>query len=320
MELTLPVLLFCLTDYSKKPSMEAHLAGIVEFLELANSDQPSHNVSCMVKTVLFLLAILLIIALIWGIPALGAARRSRLKNQPFPRHWVLILERNLPIYKRLTESLSRRLHGHINVFLAEKQFIGCGGLRLTDEIKLTIAAVACLLLLNERGEYYPKLSSILVYPSAYRVKETKPVGGYVVQERTVVRIGESWARDQVVLSWEDIKRDATNWSDGRNVILHEFAHQLDQEDGRADGVPILEVRSDYLSWARVFKKEYQRLLRDVERGQKTVMERYGATDPAEFFAVATETFFEKPLLLKRKHPELYRELKRYYKLEPLEWI
>ena len=193
-------------------------------------------------------------------------------------------------------------------------------MRLTDEIKLTIAAVACLLLLNERGEYYPKLSSILVYPSAYRVKETKPVGGYVVQERTVVRIGESWARDQVVLSWEDIKRDATNWSDGRNVILHEFAHQLDQEDGRADGVPILEVRSDYLSWARVFKKEYQRLLRDVERGQKTVMERYGATDPAEFFAVATETFFEKPLLLKRKHPELYRELKRYYKLEPLEWI
>ena len=274
----------------------------------------------MVKTVLFLLAILLIIALIWLSPTLKAARRSRLKNQPVTRRWVSILEQNLPIYKRLTESLERRLNGHINVFLAEKQFIGCAGLRLTDEIKVTIAAVACLLLLNERGEYYPKLSSILVYPSAYRVKETKPVGGYVVQERKVVRIGESWARDQVVLSWEDIKRDATNWTDGRNVILHEFAHQLDQESGRADGVPILERRSDYLSWARVFEKEYQRLLRDVERGHKTVMARYGATDPAEFFAVATETFFEKPLLLKRKHSELYRELKRYYKLEPLEWM
>ncbi len=191
---------------------------------------------------------------------------------------------------------------------------------LTDEIKLTIAAVACLLLLNERGEYYPKLSSILVYPNAYRVRETLTVGGYVVQERKVVRIGESWTLDQVVLSWEDIKRDATNWEDGHNVVLHEFAHQLDLEDGRADGVPILERRSDYLSWARVFEKEYQRLLRDVERGHKTVMARYGATDPAEFFAVATETFFEKPLLFKRKHSELDRELKRYYKLEPLEWM
>lgn len=274
----------------------------------------------MVKTVLFLLAILLIIALIWLSPVLTAARHSRLKNQPVPKHWMSILEQNLPIYKRLTESPLKRLHGHINVFLAEKQFIGCGGLRLTDEIKVTIAAVACLLLLNERGEYYPKLSSILVYPSAYRVKETKPVGGYVVQESQVVRIGESWARDRVVLSWEDIKRDATNWSDGRNVILHEFAHQLDQESGRADGVPILSRNSDYLSWARVFEQEYQKLRIDVERGKKTVMDWYGATDPAEFFAVATETFFEKPLLLKRKHPELYRELKRYYKLEPLEWI
>ncbi len=274
----------------------------------------------MVKTVLFLLAILLIIALIWVIPALKATRRSRLKDQPFPWHWAAILERNLPIYKRLPVALRKRLHGHINVFLAEKQFIGCGGLLLTDEIKLTIAAVACLLLLNERGEYYPKLSSILVYPSAYRVTETFPVGGYVVQERKVVRIGESWALDQVVLSWEDIKRDATNWEDGHNVVLHEFAHQLDQEDGRADGVPILERRSDYLAWARVFEKEDQRLLRDVERGHKTVMARYGATDPAEFFAVATETFFEKPLLLKGKHPELDRELKRYYKLEPLEWM
>ncbi len=118
----------------------------------------------MVKTVLFLLAILLIIALIWVIPALKATRRSRLFNQPFPWHWAAILEGNLPIYKRLPGPLRKRLHGHINVFLAEKQFIGCGGLLLTDEIKLTIAAVACLLLLNERGEYYPKLSSILVYP------------------------------------------------------------------------------------------------------------------------------------------------------------
>ncbi|MGK7873742.1 MAG: zinc-dependent peptidase [Xenococcaceae cyanobacterium] len=274
----------------------------------------------MVKTVLFLLVLIIIIALIWGSSALTIIRRRHLKNKPFPLHWVTILKRNIPLYKRLPESLRRPLHGHINIFLAEKQFIGCGGLQITDEIKLTIAAQACLLLLNERGNYYPKLYSILVYPSAFIVNKTTPLGDHYLEGKQVVS-GESWGRSGlVVFSWDHVKRDAMDEKNGQNVVLHEFAHQLDQEGGSAEGVPILEQTSAYVTWARVLGKEYKKLQREVERGLKTVIDEYGATDPAEFFAVATETFFEKPKQMKMLHPALYNELKRYYKLDPVEWI
>jgi Mlc titration factor MtfA (ptsG expression regulator) len=272
----------------------------------------------MIKTIIFLLVILIIIALIWGISPLTIFRRRRLKNRVFPLDWVVILERNVPFYKRLPASLRKRLHGHINVLLAEKKFKGCGGLQITDEIKLTIAVQAALLLLNERGNYFSKLRVILVYPRAFIANQTTPFGELYLEE-TQVKSGESWQIGIVVLSWEDIRRDTLNWWDGRNVILHEFAHQLDQEAGSASGVPILEKRSDYVSWARVFSQDYVKLCRDVERGMKTVIDEYGATNPAEFFAVATETFFEKPFQLQKQHPELYNELKRYYKLDPVEW-
>ena len=193
-------------------------------------------------------------------------------------------------------------------------------MEITEEIKLTIAAISALLLLNERGEYYPKLYSILVYPSAYFVRQVQAVSNYVVQESIVVRLGESWSRDQIVLSWSQIKYDIENWQDGHNVILHEFAHQLDSESGSFNGVPILEHKSDYANWAKIFTKEYQQLIKNVQRGAKTVMDEYGTTNPAEFFAVATETFFEKPRQMAQYHPALYNQLKHYYKLEPREWI
>jgi hypothetical protein len=215
--------------------------------------------------------------------------------------------------------LRKRLQGHIIVLLSEKKFKGCGGLHITDEIKVTIAAIAALLLLNERGNYFSKLRLILVYPSVFIAGQATPFGEYYLEEKQV-KAGESWGTGIVVLSWENIRYDAKHWMDGHNVVLHEFAHQLDQEGGSASGVPILEKRSDYVSWARVFRKEYEELRREVERGIKTVIDDYGATDPAEFFAVATETFFEKPFQMKRKHPELYNELKRYYKLDPVEWM
>ncbi len=158
------------------------------------------------------------------------------------------VKQNLIYYKLFPQSLRQRLQGHINVILAEKQFIGCGGVAITEEIKLTIAAISALLLLNERGKYYPKLRSILVYPSAYVVNQVQAVSNYVVQESKVVRLGESWSKDQIVLSWSQIKYDIENWQDGHNVILHEFAHQLDSENGSFNGVPILEHKSDYLQY------------------------------------------------------------------------
>ncbi|MFN6571373.1 M90 family metallopeptidase [Dendronalium sp. ChiSLP03b] len=273
----------------------------------------------MVATIIIFIIIGLLVTGILVNPIFIKQRRKRLKSRPFPPLWNAIINNNLPIYLRLSPTEYRRLQGHIQVFLAEKQFIGCGGLQVTEEMKLTIAAVACLLLLNERGEYFPKLRSILIYPSTYFVNETIATSNYVVEERRVARLGESWTNDQVILSWQQVQKDTHDWYDGHNVILHEFAHQLDQEDGKAEGVPILQQKSDYLIWARVMTQEYQQLCNDVQQGIETVIDNYGATNPSEFFAVATETFFEKPQQLLKQHPALYELLQQYYQVAPVQW-
>jgi MtfA peptidase len=274
----------------------------------------------MLGTIIVFLILGLIVTGILISPVLIKQLRKPLKNRHFLPLWNAVIENNLPIYSRLSPVERKRLQGHIQVFLAEKQFIGCQGLQITEEMKLTIAASACLLLLNEREEYFPKLRSILIYPSTYFVNETVATSNYIVEERRVARLGESWTKDQVILSWEQVKQDTCNWKDGHNVVLHEFAHQLDQEDGKAEGVPILPRKSDYLIWARIMTAEYQQLCNDVEQGTKTLMDSYGATNPAEFFAVATETFFEKPLQLLKKHPALYELLQRYYQVDPVQWV
>lgn len=245
------------------------------------------------------------------------AKRKRLLITPFPEDWVLILKKNMPLYNRLPDSLKEELHGLVNVFLAEKKFEGCGGLTITDEIKVTIAAQACILLLNRKTSYFKKLRTILVYPQTY-VARTKSSNGIITVDGRSVRLGESWQNGPVVLAWDSVTGGTMNVADAKNVVLHEFAHQLDQEDGTADGAPILEHRSRYLTWASVLSEEYKALRN--KRGRRSVIGNYGATNPAEFFAVATETFFEKPKQMKKKHPELYDELKNYYKLDPLEWI
>ena len=225
-----------------------------------------------------------------------------------------------PDLDRLPEADQRELQGHLQVFLAEKYFEGCAGLELTEEIKVTIAAQACLLLLHRETNYYPRLVTILVYPYAYVAKSVEPIGGGVVQEGETARLGEAWKDGVVVLSWDDVRRGASNLHDGHNVVLHEFAHLLDQQDGSADGAPILEHRSQYVTWARVLSDEYEQLRRDTEQGRTDVLDEYGATNPAEFFAVATECFFEKPIPLRRKHPQLYEELKNYYRQDPASFV
>lgn len=246
-------------------------------------------------------------------------QRDRLMAQQFPKSWLSIIESNLSIYRSLTSEQQKELHGYIQVFLKEKQFIGCLGLQITEEIKVMIAAISCLLLFGDRKTYFPNLRSVLVYPHAYIVNELI-MNSYVVEERRVARLGESWTRDQLVLSWEQVQQDIRNWKDGHNVILHEFAHQLDQEDGQTEGVPILARALDYEVWKQVMAAEYLQLCDRVENGQKTILDSYGATSPAEFFAVATETFFEKPNQLYQKHPSLYELLQRYYRLDPQQWL
>lgn len=239
---------------------------------------------------------------------------------PFPSAWKAIVELNVPLYAYLPAPLKHQLHGHMQVLLAEKQFEGCGGLEMTDEIQVTIAAQAGILLLNRKARYYPRLHSILVYPSTFVSRDVEYVGDHAYVEGTSARLGESWRSGALVLAWDSVKHGAMDFRDGQNVVLHEFAHQLDQEDGRADGAPILEHGSSYAAWARILRKEYEQMQATVRRGLETVMDEYGATKPAEFFAVATETFFEKPHALKGRHPELYEALKNYYKLDPAAWL
>lgn len=247
-------------------------------------------------------------------------RKARLRlalQQPFLDEWGEILKRNLPPYAKLSADLRQELHQDMKIFLAEKSFEGCGGLAITDEIRVTIAAQACMLLLNREEDCYPKLSSVLVYPSTY-VAGGKGLFTDKSKQKSV-RLGESWGHGVVVLAWDSVKQGAFNFKDGRNVAMHEFAHQLDQEDGVADGAPILEGRSAYTSWAAVFSKEFNLLQEKKRKRKRSLLNKYGATHPAEFFAVATEAFFEKPKQLQKKHPELYEELQDYYKVNPIEW-
>jgi len=243
-------------------------------------------------------------------------RRKRLVRRLFPDEWLRIIEKNVPFYKKLPDVDKKELQRHILIFIGEKRFEGCGGLEISDEVKVTIAAQACILLLHRQTDYYPGLSSILVYPQAYIVPETHYMPGGIVAEGREIRLGESWHHGSVVLSWDDVRRSAADINDGHNVVFHEFAHQLDSSGGRRDSTPIIQDRSTYIAWARTLQQDYERLRREVGRNNDTLLDEYGATNPAEFFAVATECFFEKPKELQRLHPDLYRELKQFYQQDP----
>jgi Mlc titration factor MtfA (ptsG expression regulator) len=245
-------------------------------------------------------------------------RREALRNTPLSEEFAAFVRRNVPYVSRLSPRDQRELEGHIQVFLSEKSFEGCGGLEVTDEMRVTIAAQACVLLLHRDTDYYPDLSAILVYPGAYVVKDNRTMDGHVVIQGDQTRLGESWVRGVVILAWDETRRGASNIHDGHNVVLHEFAHQLDAEDGYMDGAPDLGTRALYSAWAHALGPEYDDLLRRIDRQKPTDIDPYGATNPAEFFAVITEAFFERGARLKRKHPELYEALKGFYQQDPAE--
>jgi len=247
-----------------------------------------------------------------GVMLYRRRRRSRALAAAFPDAWLAIIRQNLPPYSKLSPEVQQQVRGYTQEFLYDKNFEGCGGLTLNDEIRVTIAAQASLLLLNRKVRCYPNLYSVLVYPSAYVAKTET--------DQESVRLGESWRTGAVVLAWDSARHGAANFADGRNLVIHEFAHQLDQEDGASDGTPILAGRSSYTAWARVLSREYERLRKRVDKGKKSVLDAYGASDPAEFFAVASEAFFEKPRQLHSKHPELYDELRKFYQVDPREWV
>lgn len=247
-------------------------------------------------------------------------RRARLRATPQPESWARILDRNVPLARRMPAADRAELVGHAHVLLAEKHFEGCGGLMLTDDHRVTIAAQAALLLLHRETDYFPRLRSILVYPDAYVVDGEHELEDGIVSEEPEEYSGHTQERlGAVVLSWRDIRADARAPDDGVNLVLHEFAHQLDFEDGEADGVPLHDDVAAARTWGELLATELARLRREVDSGVRTVLDPYGAEDPVEFFAVATETFFEIPADLRAAHPALYDALRRYYRQDPASW-
>jgi len=258
-----------------------------------------------------------------GDPVLGflkKRRRAKLLARPFPDEWARILEANAPTYRRLPDELRAQLHGRVQVFLAEKTFEGCNGLEITDEIRVTIAGQACLLILNRDTDYYPDLVTILVYPSVFYADLAEPdEHEQIVSEYTEDRSGESWDVGVVILSWEDIADFTSTGRAGYNVVLHEFAHQLDLENGAMDGVPRLGDRARRDAWRGVFAEAYERFERATNANRRTLVDPYGAGDASEFFAVVTESFFERPLALRREYAALYDQLAAFYRVDPASW-
>ena len=291
-----------------------------------------------------LVAALLLVAAIVGAPRRRARRRQAWASRPFPAAWRGILRRRVLLYRQLPPDLQQQLRRRILVFLAEKPFLGCAGLAVTDEMRVTIAAQACLLRLNQGGALFPELKQILVYPGAFLVDRVHASPGGVLREERRALAGESWSQGQVILSWQDVLDGARVVDDGHNVVLHEFAHQLDQETGSANGAPRLGSRAAHARWARVMADEFAALQARIRAREAAaaraqagwswfgtspvdtptpppadLISDYGATNEAEFFAVVTEVFFEQSGALADRHPALFALLRDYYRVDPRTW-
>jgi Mlc titration factor MtfA (ptsG expression regulator) len=243
-------------------------------------------------------------------------RRKRIKNKPCRDDWLKIIEANVPYYNSMPPDDKIELQQHILIFLSEKCFEGCGRLEITDEIKVTIAAYACILLLHRKTDYYPRLRSILVYPKTFVAPHKSYLPGGIIAEGDIPLRGQSWHKGPVILSWDDVRHSYADAHDGQNVVFHEFAHQIDSTGGESDSSEVLKRRSSFIAWARVLQKDFEKHKKAVSKNLPTLLSKYAATNEAEFFAVATEFFFEKPHQLKKAHTELYNELKRFYNQDP----
>ena len=249
---------------------------------------------------------------------LKARRRRRLRATPLPPAWEAILRDEVPLYARLPAADQAELRGLAQVVLAEKRFEGCGGLALDDRRRVVIAGQACLLLLHRDSDFFPRLQSVLVYPEAFVTNEELEEVDGIVGEDDGERLGESWGQGALVLSWRDVALDLAAPDDGFNVVLHEFAHQIDEEFGISDGTAPF-AGEEGARWAEVWESEYAKHAADVRRGKRTFVDEYGADDPGEFFAVATEHFFEEPRELRARHPRLYEQLRLFYRQDPAAW-
>lgn len=248
-----------------------------------------------------------------------AFKRKKCRQRPFPDRWKEIIERNVPVWHRLGAGDRKELQEHMHVFLAEKVFEGAAGFTVTEEMKVTIASQASLLLLHRNVDYFPRVTSIVLYPDEYAAPHWQMDEAGIVTEGVDWRSGEAWGGGSLVLSWKDVIWGTTRPEDGYNVVLHEFAHELDMEDGFTDGTPPLGDRKDYEEWRSVLQQEFDAMRKKLELQQPTFLDPYAGDHPAEFFAVAVEAFFELPRAMKEHHPALYEVLQKYFLQDPATW-
>jgi Mlc titration factor MtfA (ptsG expression regulator) len=254
-------------------------------------------------------------------------RLGRALARPLAPSELAIIERNVAQYRGMPDPLREQLQRLVKQFLHQKRFVGCAGLEVTQEMRVTIAAQACLLLVGRNHgrdsravRAYPDLRTILVYPGAFLVPRRQQDEAGVISETRQDLLGESWSDGRVILSWEHVRRAGVAPEGTHNVVLHEFAHQLDSESGSNNGAPYLGSAERYRSWSQTLSRDFELLRRDTYFGYRDVLDPYGATSPAEFFAVATETFFEQPHALAERHPELFQEFQKYYRIDPRDWL
>jgi Mlc titration factor MtfA (ptsG expression regulator) len=246
-------------------------------------------------------------------------RRRKVLAEPFPSAWQDVLDRNVRHIALLPDAERVLLHRAVRIFVAEKDFEGCRGMQMTDEVRVTIAALASILVLGMNGFYFDNVQTVLVYPDEFLVPEQRPIADDLVEHGESERLGEAHRHGPVILAWADALDNARRPGFGTNLVFHEFAHQLDMLNGDMDGTPAIDDRNLRLRWAQVMEREYERLCGAADRGKKTLLDPYGATDPAEFFAVVTECFFDLPWELERRHGELYEVLRDYYCQDPARW-
>jgi len=247
-----------------------------------------------------------------------AQRRRRLYATPLKPEWVKLLQQHVPLASKLPKELQHLYHGHINYFLATKVFVGRGGFEVNDEARVIIAGNACLLVLTRSEPIFPGFKTIIVYPQTYAASIVENNGGVIVS-RMQSRAGESWYRGPVVLAWNDVWHGTIKSDDAHNVVIHEFAHKLDEENRLMDGLPILKDHSHYNEWAEVLTREFEEFIERVQKNRNRVIDSYGAVSAVEFFSVISESFFEKPQQMKDKLPALYEQLSRYYGVDTAEW-
>lgn len=240
-------------------------------------------------------------------------RRQHLVRSPLPAAWQEILQQNAAFLTDLSTQHQQQVLNTVKVLVAEKNWEGCGGLVLEDEHRVTIAAQIARMTVSMPDEYFDEVRSVLIYPSAYLAQSQTGVGSGVVVESPSGRLGEAWYRGPVILSWADCLAAARRQTYGRNVVVHEFAHHFDMRNGRdADGVPPIESPEEAQRWVQTLRRDHQLLGNKCSSGVGSCMDCYGATSPSEFFAVATEVFFEEPEDFREEWPEFYELLQRFY--------